>query len=182
MARPLKCIVGQPTEVLLSADEEALFAEYSAEYFQPYWFYSRGHLTPAWDMVLERGLLGIQREAEERAACLAPGETDAAQRREFWEAIAVCCQSAVALSARYAEVVARMAASAGDPNRRAELEKIAAACRRVPGCPRGRSTRPSSRSGSSTLFCTPFVEHGTTRWAASIRSCFHTTGRTPRAV
>ena len=128
-------IVGQPKEVLLSADDEARFAEYSTEYVRPHWFFSRGHLTPAWDTLLERGLLGIQREAQERAACLATDEAEAAQRREFWEAIAICCQSVVALSTRYAEAAARLAASAADPIRRAELERIATACRRVPGQP-----------------------------------------------
>ena len=128
-------IVGQPKEVLLSPEEEARFAEYFADYFKPHWFYTRGHLTPAWDMVLERGLLGVQREAEERIALLAPDEKDAAQRREFWGAIAICCQAVVALSTRYAEAAAHMAEVAADPARRAELERIATVCRRVPGLP-----------------------------------------------
>ena len=128
-------ILGQPKEVLLSAEEEARFAEYSAAYFHPSWFYSRGHMTPAWDMLLERGLLAVQHEAEARAASSAPDGAAAAQCREFWEAIAVCCQSVVSLSARYADAAARLAASTPDPARRAELERMAAACRRVPGLP-----------------------------------------------
>jgi len=128
-------IVGQPAEVLLSPEEEALFAETSDDYFQPRWFHTRGHLTPAWDVVLERGLLGIKREAEERAATLAPDEEDAAQRREFWEAIGICCQAVVDLSLRYAEAAARMAEATPDLARRAELERTAVVCRRVPGLP-----------------------------------------------
>jgi formate C-acetyltransferase len=128
-------IVGQPKEVLLSAEEEALFADYSADYFQPSWFATRGHLTPAWDMVLERGLLGIQQEAVERVASLAPDEVDAAQRRDFWEAIGICCQAVVDLSVRYAEAAARMAEATPDLARRAELERMAAVCRRVPSLP-----------------------------------------------
>jgi pyruvate-formate lyase len=128
-------IVGQPKEVLLSAEEEARFAEYSGTYFRPYWFSSRGHLTPAWDLLLERGLLGIQREAEERAATLAADDAEATPRREFWEAVSICCQAVVGLAARYAEAATRLAASAADPARRVELEGIAAACRRVPGQP-----------------------------------------------
>jgi pyruvate-formate lyase len=128
-------IVGQPKEVLLSEEQEKLFTEYSAEYYHPHWFYSRGHLTPAWDMLLERGLLGIQREAEDRMAALTPDEAGGDQRREFWEAIAACCQAVVALSARYAEAAACMAAGATDPGRRTELERIAAGCRQVPGLP-----------------------------------------------
>ena len=128
-------IVGQPKEVLLSPEEEARFAGDFAEYFKPRWFSTRGHLTPAWDMILERGLLGVQREAEERLAGLSPGEPDAAERREFWEAIVICCQAVVALSTRYAEAAAHLAQVAADPVRRAELERIATVCRRVPGLP-----------------------------------------------
>ena len=128
-------IVGEPREVLLSAEEERAFAAYRPDFFQPYWFHTRGHLTPAWDVLLERGLLGIKSEAEARTAALVPGEADAAERREFWESIAACCQAAVDLAARYADTATTMAASASTPLRRAELEQIAAACRRVPALP-----------------------------------------------
>jgi formate C-acetyltransferase len=128
-------IVGEPREVLLSPEEEARFAEYKADVFQPRWFHTRGHLTPAWDMLLERGLLEIAREAETRAAALSPGEPEAVQRAEFWEAISICCHAVVALSARYAQTAAEMAAATAGPGRRGELERIAATCRRVPGLP-----------------------------------------------
>ena len=80
-------------------------------------------------------MLDIKREAEERRAALTPDAEDAAQRREFWEAIAICCQAVVDLSTRYAEAAARMAGATADGARRAELERVAAVCRRVPGLP-----------------------------------------------
>ncbi len=128
-------VVGEPQEILLSPEEEALFAAYAGDYFQPPWFATRGHVTPAWDVLLERGLLDIKREAMEHSAALAPDAADALQRREFWEAIAVCCQAVVDLSVRYAETATRLAAATGDAGRRAELEQISAVCRRVPGLP-----------------------------------------------
>ncbi|MBP1776911.1 MAG: pflD, partial [candidate division NC10 bacterium] len=128
-------VVGEPPEILLSPDEEALFAGYAQEYFQPTWFATRGHMTPAWEVLLERGLLDIRREALERSAALAPDAEAAAPRREFWEAVAICCQAVADLSARYAEQAARMAHATADPGRRAELERVSAACRRVPGLP-----------------------------------------------
>jgi pyruvate formate-lyase/glycerol dehydratase family glycyl radical enzyme len=128
-------ILGEPPEILLPSEDEALFAAYAKEYFQPRWFATRGHMTPAWDLLLGRGLLAIGREALERSAALPPDADDAAQRREFWEAIAICCQAVVALSTRYAEGAARMAEATADPARRAELESIAAVCQRVPGLP-----------------------------------------------
>jgi len=128
-------IVGEPPEILLSPDEEALFAALHDEYFQPRWFRTRGHLTPAWDVLLERGLLGLEREAEERIAALASDEGDADQRREFWEAIAICCRAVVDLSARYADAAVWRAEATADTARRAELERMAAVCRRAPGLP-----------------------------------------------
>ena len=128
-------IVGEPPEILLSPDEEALFVTLHDEYFQPRWFRTRGHLTPAWEVLLERGLLGLAREAEERVAALTSDAEDADPRREFWEAIAICCRAVVALAARYAEAAARMAEATADAARRAELARMAAVCRRVPGLP-----------------------------------------------
>ena len=128
-------ILGEPPEILLSREEEALFAEYADDYFQPLWFGTRGHVTPAWDVLLERGLLDIKREAEERCAALTPDTEDAAQRCEFWDAIAICCQAVVDLSTRYAETAAGMAEVTADGARRADLERVAAVCRRVPGLP-----------------------------------------------
>jgi formate C-acetyltransferase len=128
-------IVGEPLEVLLSPEEETRFAAHPDDSLQPPWFRTRGHLTPAWDVLLERGLLDIKREAEQRRAALAPDTEEAAARREFWEAIAMCCQAVVDLCRRYAEVAARMAEAAADPARRAELERVAIVCRQVPALP-----------------------------------------------
>lgn len=128
-------VVGEPREILLSLEEETRFAEYYDDYFQPRWFHTRGHLTPAWDLVLERGLLDLRREAEASAATLSPADPDAAQRREFWEAVSLCCQAVVDLAARYAERAAEMAAATADAARRVELERVAAVCRQVPGLP-----------------------------------------------
>ena len=85
-------IVGEPHEVLLAPEEEARYTEYARDYLQPPWFHTRGHLTPAWELVLERGLLDLGREAEERTASLNSADPDAARRREFWEAASICCQ------------------------------------------------------------------------------------------
>ena len=128
-------ILGEPPEILLSPEQEALFSAYADDYFQPLWFRTRGHLTPAWDVLLERGLLDIKREAIDRSAALASDGADAAARREFWEAIGMCCQAVVDLSERYAEAAARMAEATADGARRVQLKRVSAVCRRVPGLP-----------------------------------------------
>ena len=50
-----------------------------------------------------------------------------------WEVVAICCQAVVDLSTRYAEAAARMAGAPADGAGRAELERVAAVCRRAPG-------------------------------------------------
>jgi len=147
-------IVGEPKEVLLSPEEEARYAEYAAEYVQPRWFHTRGHLTPAWETLLERGLLGIAREADLRAAALGADEPDAAQRREFWGAISTCCHAVVDLAARYADTAGRMATATADAQRRGELGRIAAACRRVPG-----SSARSFHEAVQSIWFLDFVLH-----------------------
>ena len=128
-------VVGQPKEVLLSPEEEALWAEYSEEYFRPMWYTTRGHLVPAWDKMLSQGLLAVKKEAEERIAALKPEEEETAERREFWEAIAITCQAVVDLSQRYARRAAEMTTAERNLERRAELTRIAEACGQVPGLP-----------------------------------------------
>lgn len=128
-------IVGEPREILLSPAEEAELAGEAAGFVRPRWFHTHGHLTPAWELLLERGLLGIRAEAAERAAALDADGAEAAARREFWGALGDCCQAVVDLAGRYAETADRMAAAAPDPARREELSRIAAACRRVPAQP-----------------------------------------------
>ncbi len=138
-------IVGRPLEVLLSAEEEALLAGPYAEFFRPAWFSTRGHLTPAWDVLLQKGMLGLKREAEERIAGQPPDADGAEQRQEFWQAIADCCQAVADLSDRYADTAAAMARTTADPRRRAELLGISETCRRVPALP-ARSFREAVQS------------------------------------
>ncbi|MFA5027978.1 MAG: pyruvate formate lyase family protein, partial [Candidatus Methylomirabilota bacterium] len=132
---PDDLIVGEPREILLSPAEERRYLELAAECVQPRWFHTRGHLTPAWEILLERGLSGIRLEAGERRAAPSPGDPDADARREFWEGIEACCRAVEALSDRYAAEAERMAAAAPEGVRRSELEAIAATCRRVPAYP-----------------------------------------------
>jgi formate C-acetyltransferase len=128
-------IVGEPREVLFTPADEADLAADPAGLLQPRWFHTRGHLTPAWELLLAQGLLGIKEEAEARRADLTADAPDAAARGEFWEAIAACCQAVVDLAERYAETAARMAQATPDAARREELTRIAAVCRRVPALP-----------------------------------------------
>jgi formate C-acetyltransferase len=138
-------IVGEPREILLSPEQEAEYAKAAPDFVQPRWFHTRGHLTPAWELLLEQGLLGIAGEAEARSAALSTEEPEAPSRRQFWESIGGCCRAVTGLAGRYAETAARMAAGCSEAGRRRELEEIAEVCRRVPGLP-ARSFREAVQS------------------------------------
>jgi formate C-acetyltransferase len=95
-----------------------------------------GEHTPDFqDIVFAKGFRRLREEAEERLAGLAPTGPEAMERREFYKAARLSCEAIIRLGERYALEAERLARAEGDPARRAELETIAATCRRVPAEP-----------------------------------------------
>jgi pyruvate formate-lyase/glycerol dehydratase family glycyl radical enzyme len=94
-----------------------------------------GHIIVGYPKVLSRGLEGVIEEAEEALRSLPLYEADSLRKRPFLEAAIIACRAAVRFGARYAEEAECQAAGEPDPNRRAELERISQACRRVPAKP-----------------------------------------------
>jgi len=82
--------------------------------------------------VLSRGLAALAAEARARARVAAGGD--------FHEATATCLEAVIDYAARLADEAGRQAALAVDPDRRRELEEMAAACRQAPAGP-ARSVR-----------------------------------------
>jgi formate C-acetyltransferase len=94
-----------------------------------------GEHTPDFqDIIFAQGFAGLQAEAEERLRNLEPADRDSLERIEFYRSASLCCAAIIRLGERYAEEAQRLALAAG-PARRAELETIAATCRRVPAQP-----------------------------------------------
>ncbi len=85
------------------------------------------------DKLYRKGMLDIAEEARRALAGLDvlrdPGAV--AQQQEL-EAMLVCAEALVRFAERYAERARALAAAERDPARRAELERIAAVCTRVP--------------------------------------------------
>lgn len=89
-----------------------------------------GHLIPNYRRVLQVGLAGLVREAEEEA-----GREEDPDKREFLQSLVVAAKGVRSLAMRYAAEARRLAEQAadrGDEQRRLELEQIARNCERVP--------------------------------------------------
>ncbi len=94
--------------------------------------YGIGHFTMNHRRVLEAGLEGIIEETRARLDSLG-GDDDATA--VFYEAVIRSLSAAIHFANRYGDHAEELAASEPDPARRAELQQIAAVCRRVPEHP-----------------------------------------------
>ena len=86
-----------------------------------------GHLIPDYPRALKEGLKGLAAYYERLKT-----DSEGAGKREFLEALIICCEGARDLSARYAAEARRLAAECGDDARRSELLEIARICDKVP--------------------------------------------------
>jgi pyruvate-formate lyase len=96
-----------------------------------------GHETIDYARVLTKGLRGIKAEVEEKLAALDLARLEDFRKYQFFSAVCITLDAAMAFAGRYAELARHMAADEADPERRAELERIAAVCARVPAEPAG---------------------------------------------
>ena len=89
-----------------------------------------------YEIVLKKGFLGIQKEAEENLATLDPDSPiDNTEKRPFLQAMLIVSDAIILWAKRHAELAEQLAHRETNPNRKAELEQIAAIARRVPAHP-----------------------------------------------
>ena len=79
----------------------------------------------------------------------------AADKAEELRAMDISCDAAIIFAERHAELAEKMATAESDPERKAELERIAATCRRVPA----RAPRDFMEALQTVLVCTPGHHH-----------------------
>lgn len=94
-----------------------------------------GETTPDWNLILQKGIGGLRKEAEEKLAALddvVPGDFE---KSFFYKAEIIACDGIIRLANRHADLAEEMAAECDDPQRKEELLKIAAVARRVPEHP-----------------------------------------------
>jgi trans-4-hydroxy-L-proline dehydratase len=118
---------------IIAAMEPEWVAAYEAGVFTEFMEQRAPGHTVLDDKIYRRGLLDMELDIE---AALVGIDTlrqpDAWARRQQLEAMRVCLRALIRYAERHARLVAEHAAVEADPVRRAELERIAAVCRRVP--------------------------------------------------
>ena len=96
-----------------------------------------GHQAPNNEKVLYRGLKGIREEVESYMAQLDQPYTHFGlrEKRDFYRAVLITLDAAMAYAKRYADRAREMAAKEDNIGRKKELERIAEVCDQVPANP-----------------------------------------------
>jgi formate C-acetyltransferase len=91
-----------------------------------------GH-TVLGDVIYRKGLLDLKRDVAESVARLDfLNDPQAYDKQQQLRAMAIAADAVIRFAERHAEKAEEMAAAESDPLRKADLERIAAVCRRVP--------------------------------------------------
>ncbi|MBM4017817.1 MAG: glycyl radical protein [Planctomycetes bacterium] len=102
------------------------------------------------DKIYRKGMEDFQREIAEAVAALDwLGDPEAWAKREQLQAMAIACDAALVFARRHADLARARAAAESDPRRRADPEKIADVCTRVPA----RAPRDFHEALQSYWFC-----------------------------
>ncbi|MFC2052471.1 pyruvate formate lyase family protein, partial [Chloroflexota bacterium] len=96
-----------------------------------------GHQMGNYEKVLHKGLKGIREEVEWHMAQLDQPymHYGVQEKRDFYKAVLITLDAAMAYVRRYADLARGMAAKEANPRRKQELERIAEVCERVPANP-----------------------------------------------
>ncbi len=94
-----------------------------------------GHIIMNFPKVLRQGLLGLLEEVRAARAAVSPYDAFSIKKRIFYQAVEISLEAAIRFARRYAAEAKRQAGETGDVIRKAELERIAEVCDRVPALP-----------------------------------------------
>jgi pyruvate formate-lyase/glycerol dehydratase family glycyl radical enzyme len=84
-------------------------------------------------LIYEKGMADLKEQIDKSLAKLDYlNDPEAADKAEELKAMEISCDAAIIFAERHADLALKLASSAVDRRRKAELEKIAAVCRRVP--------------------------------------------------
>ena len=90
------------------------------------------HLAVNYAKVLAGGLAGYEKRVRELKAALDLAEPDSIDKYVFYKAVLIVIDAVRRFSLRYSELAVKLAAAEADPARKAELERMAAICAKVP--------------------------------------------------
>ena len=85
--------------------------------------------------LLEKGLIGIIAEIDEKISSFAPHDINNADKLTFWKAAKISCEAVIAFARRYSDFALEKAGTEKDPGRREELTAISGILRKVPEHP-----------------------------------------------
>jgi len=111
------------------------------EEIMPYWqSHPNGgvplpHWTAGYEKVLQKGILGVKKDAEERIARLDLTQPEDFKKQRFLESVILALEAAAEIGTRFAARARELADSETSSERKAELLKIAEICDRVPAYP-----------------------------------------------
>ena len=94
-----------------------------------------GHSCFGYEKVLKKGFLVIKKDAEDRISRLDSSNADDLRKYPFLRGVVIAMQAASKVGRRYAEKAREMVRLETDPERKAELEKMAEICDWVPANP-----------------------------------------------
>ena len=94
-----------------------------------------GHITVGYSKVLNKGMNGIKVDIQEALLKLHFEDPNYIHKKQFLEAVSLACDAVVMFAGRYAKEARHLASAEEDTQRRAELERIAQVCGRVPANP-----------------------------------------------
>ena len=97
-----------------------------------YFYGGVGHVTVDYGKILAGGFEGVIEEAAKELAACRVSDPEYCRKSAFLQAVIISAHAAILYAARYAKLARETAASCSDSRRRAELERIAANCERVP--------------------------------------------------
>lgn len=130
-------IVGKPCRRVLEAAEAAELEQWRQNVQKAIpWAGGQGsHMAVDYEKLLSLGVSGIQDEIRRRRADLGLEGPEEIEKDDFYQACLDVLDGLLAYADHYAAAADRMAAECADPARKAELERIARNCRRVPRHP-----------------------------------------------
>jgi pyruvate formate-lyase/glycerol dehydratase family glycyl radical enzyme len=118
-------VFSQVPEAWTKAYRAGLFTEFMEQR-------AAGHTTLD-GTIYQKGMLDLKNDIAQALARLDYLEDkEAMQKAETLKAMDIACDAAIVFAERHADLAAEMAANEKDPQRKIELETIAAVCRRVP--------------------------------------------------
>ena len=100
-----------------------------------YFYNGIGHVNVDYAKVLKKGYRGIIAEAQAALEKLDVYCPEYVRRHNFLSAVVESCEAAVTYARRYSALAREMAKKEKNPDRKAELERIAKNCARVPEFP-----------------------------------------------